>query len=92
MQPVVTGTVPAARGVHTCTTVGEYLVLYGGSSEFDSETLQCQEYYGDIHYIHKGESENAGLSKVQWKVQRLLIHIPHPVAIVGPRNTPFVPS
>ena len=65
MQPVVTGTVPAARGVHTCTTVGEYLVLYGGSSEFDSETLQCQEYYGDIHYIHKGESENAGLSKVQ---------------------------
>lgn len=34
--------------------VGDQLVLYGGSSDFDGETMQCQEYHGDVYLIAKG--------------------------------------
>lgn len=40
--------------MHTATLVGDQFILYGGSSEFDEETMQCQEYYGDVHLIGKG--------------------------------------
>ena len=30
-------------------------MLYGGSSDFDAETMQCQEFYGDVHLIDKGD-------------------------------------
>lgn len=56
LQPSVCGKKPAARGVHTATLVGNQFVLYGGSSDFDEETMQCQEYYGDVHLINKGNS------------------------------------
>lgn len=55
LQPSVSGSKPAARGVHTATLVGNQFVLYGGSSDFDEETMQCQEYYGDVHLIDKGK-------------------------------------
>ena len=54
MQPKVTGAVPASRGVHTCSVVGDYLVLFGGSAKFDPESRQCEEYFSDTHYIHTG--------------------------------------
>jgi len=53
LQPSASGSKPAARGVHTATLVGNQFVLYGGSSDFDGETMQCQEYYGDVHLIEK---------------------------------------
>ena len=54
MQPSVLGTVPPARGVHTATVVGDHLVIYGGSSDFDQETMQCQQYYKDCHVVPTG--------------------------------------
>lgn len=53
LQPTVLGIKPPARGVHTGTLVGNQFVLYGGSSDFDAETMQCQEFYGDVHLIDK---------------------------------------
>ena len=41
--------------MHTATLVGDQFILYGGSSDFDEETMQCQEYYGDVHLIGKGK-------------------------------------
>ena len=41
--------------MHTATLVGDQLVLYGGSLDFDEETMQCQEYCGDVHVIGKGK-------------------------------------
>ena len=55
LQPSLSGNKPPARGVHTATLVGDQFILYGGSSDFDQETMQCQEYYGDVHLIEKGE-------------------------------------
>lgn len=51
LQPSVCGDKPSARGVHTATLVGNQFVLYGGSSKFDEEAMQCQQYFGDIHLI-----------------------------------------
>ncbi|XP_078380436.1 kelch domain-containing protein 1-like [Oculina patagonica] len=53
LQPSSSGNKPPARGVHTATLVGDQFILYGGSSDFDQETMQCQEYYGDVHLIEK---------------------------------------
>ena len=55
LQPLSSGDKPSARGVHTATLVGDQFILYGGSSDFDEETMQCQEYYGDVHLIGKGK-------------------------------------
>lgn len=54
LQPSTSGSIPPGRGVHTATLVGDQLVLYGGSSDFDGETMQCQEYHGDVYLIAKG--------------------------------------
>ena len=54
LQPSTSGSIPHGRGVHTATLVGDQLVLYGGSSDFDGETMQCQEYHGDVYLIAKG--------------------------------------
>lgn len=54
MQPVMQGKIPPARGVHTATVVGDQLLLYGGSSDFDEETMQCQQYYNDCFIIPTG--------------------------------------
>lgn len=53
LQPLSSGDKPSARGVHTATLVGDQFILYGGSSDFYEETMQCQEYYGDVHLIGK---------------------------------------
>lgn len=55
LQPLTSGDKPAGRGVHTATLVGDQFILYGGSSDFDGQTMQCQEYYGDVHLIEKGK-------------------------------------
>ena len=38
--------------------VDGYIVLYGGSSEFDKETMQLQEYHGDAFVITSGKYMN----------------------------------
>lgn len=62
LQPSTSGSIPHGRGVHTATLVGDQLVLYGGSSDFDGETMQCQEYHGDVYLIAK-EQFLSGMSK-----------------------------
>ncbi|XP_033124130.1 rab9 effector protein with kelch motifs-like [Anneissia japonica] len=48
LQPTSKGSLPEARGSHTLTNVGETLVLFGGTSEFDTETMQCKKYHSDV--------------------------------------------
>ncbi len=51
MQPHLEGSRLAARGMHTVTLVGEQILVYGGSSDFDIETMQCQTYHKDMFTI-----------------------------------------
>nr|XP_006820713.1 PREDICTED: kelch domain-containing protein 1-like [Saccoglossus kowalevskii] len=49
MQPSLTGNLPTERGVHTVTVVDKSLVLFGGSSQFNDQTMECQQYFSDVH-------------------------------------------
>ena len=55
LQPSIQGDVPEARGVHTAVVVGDNLVLFGGSGNFNSESMQCNSYYNDVHTIKTGK-------------------------------------
>ncbi|XP_070543260.1 kelch domain-containing protein 1-like isoform X2 [Ptychodera flava] len=55
LQPTQKGCQPPARGVHTATVVGEHLVVFGGSSDFDPATMQCQNYYRDVYVCKTGD-------------------------------------
>ncbi|XP_013407938.1 kelch domain-containing protein 1 [Lingula anatina] len=49
MQPTVQGELPSGRGVHTSVVVDDQLVLFGGSSDFNPETMQCQKYHNEVY-------------------------------------------
>ena len=51
LQPAVQGTRPAARGVHSATVVGDQLVVFGGSAEFNPGMNQCLKYFNDVHTV-----------------------------------------
>ncbi|XP_077989596.1 kelch domain-containing protein 1-like [Glandiceps talaboti] len=61
LQPTIKGSVPPSCGVHTATVVGQHFVIFGGSSDFDSATMQCREYYKDV-YMCKTEDIMSGNS------------------------------
>ena len=54
LQPSIEGDLPCGRGLHTATVVGDSLLLYGGSSDFDPETNQCQTFHGDAYSMKTG--------------------------------------
>ena len=54
LQPAVQGAIPEARGVHTATVVGDQLVLFGGSAEFNPGMNQCLKYFNDLHFMSTG--------------------------------------
>ncbi|XP_048583338.1 rho GTPase-activating protein gacHH isoform X2 [Nematostella vectensis] len=51
LQPSVSGALPAPRGVHTMSALCGNLVVFGGSSEFDESTMQCQQYHNDTFLL-----------------------------------------
>ncbi|XP_078605037.1 kelch domain-containing protein 1-like [Branchiostoma floridae x Branchiostoma japonicum] len=51
LQPALHGTKPAPRGMHTATVVADQFVLFGGSSDVDPETMQCQKRYADLFCV-----------------------------------------
>ncbi|XP_031564437.1 tip elongation aberrant protein 1-like [Actinia tenebrosa] len=55
LQPAVSGDVPTPRGSHSLDMVDSSVVLYGGSSDFDPETMQLQQYHGDTFVIPSGQ-------------------------------------
>ncbi|XP_064621079.1 uncharacterized protein LOC135483936 [Lineus longissimus] len=55
LQPEVRGSLPSARGCHSAVVSSEHLVLFGGSSSFDTETMQCEEHFGDVYAIRTEE-------------------------------------
>lgn len=61
LQPSVNGEIPCARGQHSVGVCGDYLVLHGGSAQFDATSMQCKEYLVDT-YIAKTESVVKGRS------------------------------
>ncbi|KAK3096994.1 hypothetical protein FSP39_005475, partial [Pinctada imbricata] len=52
LQPKVTGDVPSGRGQHSVAVVGDCLILHGGTSNFNKEIMQCQEFHSDTYYIN----------------------------------------
>ena len=55
LQPNVSGEIPHARGQHSVGLCGDYLVLHGGSSQFDVTTMQCKEQLVDTYIAKTGE-------------------------------------
>ncbi|KAL4227507.1 F-box only protein 42 [Mactra antiquata] len=55
LQPKVNGDIPASRGQHSVSIVGDKLILYGGSADFNSEIMMCQKFYGDTFVLPIGD-------------------------------------
>lgn len=53
-QPKVTGDIPEGRGQHSAAVVGDKLVLFGGSSQFNPEMMGCNKFYGDTYVLSTG--------------------------------------
>ncbi|XP_060569590.1 kelch domain-containing protein 1-like [Ruditapes philippinarum] len=51
MQPEVLGDTPEARGQHCVAVVGDKLVMYGGTSHFNTETMMCSKLHGDTYVL-----------------------------------------
>lgn len=51
LQPELLGSPPGGRGLHTATVVGDRLVVYGGSSQFNRETMQCGVHHNDLYLL-----------------------------------------
>ncbi|GAB1606050.1 kelch domain-containing protein 1-like [Argonauta hians] len=62
LQPSVSGDIPSARGQHSVGVCGDVLVLHGGSSQFDTTTMQCQKHFTDT-YIAKIDTIVKGVAK-----------------------------
>lgn len=55
LQPTVEGDLLTPRGVHTAAVVKNRLVVFGGSRDFDAETMQCETYLGDTYALDVGK-------------------------------------
>merc|ERR1711976_814647 len=51
LQPALEGDIPPARGSHTATVVGDQLLVFGGSSDFSREIMQCTTFHSTIHAL-----------------------------------------
>ncbi|KAL3866524.1 hypothetical protein ACJMK2_043817 [Sinanodonta woodiana] len=60
LQPKVKGKFPTARGQHSAVTVGDYLVLFGGSGRFSPETMQCHQFFSDTFILQTGDVLKGG--------------------------------
>ncbi|XP_076444322.1 kelch domain-containing protein 2-like [Babylonia areolata] len=54
-QPRLEGVAMEARGQHVAVVVGKVVVVFGGTGEFSSETMQCQRFYTDTLLISTEE-------------------------------------
>ncbi|ESN98682.1 hypothetical protein HELRODRAFT_185029 [Helobdella robusta] len=56
LQPIVNlDTNYTKRGVHTMNVVGDYIVMFGGSADFDAETVQCTTFLNDFYLLKKSD-------------------------------------
>ncbi|XP_014788070.1 kelch domain-containing protein 1 [Octopus bimaculoides] len=62
LQPTVFGDIPSARGQHSVVVCGDVLVVHGGSSQFDTTTMQCQKHFTDT-YVAKIDTILEGVAK-----------------------------
>ncbi|KAH3781796.1 kelch domain-containing protein 1-like isoform X2 [Dreissena polymorpha] len=60
LQPGVGGDVPAARGQHSVAVVRDNLVVFGGSSDYDPQTMSCQKLFSDTYTILTGDILKGG--------------------------------
>lgn len=58
LQPEVLGDLPSPRGLHTTTLVGDRLLVFGGSSSFNTETMSCGDFHNDMYSISTGENKS----------------------------------
>ena len=56
LQPAVEGPIPTARGCHSSVVAGGQLVIFGGTSDFNTETMQCDRFYNDIYTVPTGRT------------------------------------
>jgi len=43
------------RGAHTVVAADNYVVLYGGSAEFQRDIGHCTRYFNDVYIMKTGE-------------------------------------
>lgn len=56
MKPaVVDGEPPTPRGLCTATVVGDQVLVFGGSSDFAPDTMQCLTYFAETYILKVGE-------------------------------------
>lgn len=51
MKPAVDGEPPTPRGLSTATVVGDQVLVFGGSSDFASDTMQCLTYFAETYIL-----------------------------------------
>ena len=56
LQPCLKGPKMSARGQHVAVVAGQTLVVFGGTSQFSQETMQCQQFLTDVFLVSLGEN------------------------------------
>ncbi|CAG2233844.1 unnamed protein product [Mytilus edulis] len=49
LQPKANGDLPKGRGQHSAGVVDDKLVLFGGTTDFNPEIMQCQTFFNDTY-------------------------------------------
>lgn len=62
MQPAEEGDCLAGRGGHSATRCGSQVVIFGGSSNFSTELMQCTKFYNDVYTISAGKHKVGSFS------------------------------
>ncbi|XP_071965800.1 kelch domain-containing protein 2-like [Antedon mediterranea] len=60
LQPSNKGSLPEPRGSHTLTNAGDSVLMFGGTSEFDTKIMQCTKYHSDVCILNTADILSGG--------------------------------